>query len=149
VVADTALDEGGRRVPCTAVPVSGATRGPILTVAAPLLTAADKAVRQACGALAVETEAYPVATWAATRGVPFVHARIILDAVDQSLPDLDDAVDSFGQIQFVTLARRLLLRPALTVSLMGLARQTRALEPALGTLARQVRDLLLAARRGD
>ncbi len=63
---------------------------PARALGMPELPATPQAKRDAqrSGALAVEMEAYPLAAWAAAHRLLFIHARVILDAVDESLPDL-------------------------------------------------------------
>ncbi len=138
VLADAALDEGGSCVPCAVIPLRGVAVGPVLTVGRALYAAAEKAAARATGALAVEMEAYPLAAWAAARGLPFVHARAILDPLGEALPDLEDAVDGFGRVRPARLARRLLAQPGLAGPLVRLARQMRVVAPVLGALASEV-----------
>jgi adenosylhomocysteine nucleosidase len=138
VVASEALDGEGHRVACEVLPLPGALAGPVLTMAAPLLTEAAK--RQAgaqTGAVAVEMEAFPLALWAAERQVRFYHVRVILDGVGESLPDVAGLLDESGG-----LARgwpgHLLARPALVPALLRLARRTQVVAPALATAARGI-----------
>lgn len=60
--------------------------GPVLTSGHVLVTAAQKRAGAATGAVAVEMEAGPLARWAADRGLPFVHLRVVLDPVTSALP---------------------------------------------------------------
>jgi uridine phosphorylase len=138
VVADVALDSDGRQAPCTAVDLPGARRGALLTVREPFLTPGDKRAAQRTGALAVEMEAYPLAAWAAEQTMPFVHARVILDAVDETVPTMDDAMDPFGRIKPVRLARLLLARPHLATEMWSMAQRLRLFRPTLGVLARGI-----------
>jgi adenosylhomocysteine nucleosidase len=135
VLASAALDEGGRQAPCTVISLPGAAAGPVLTVSRALYTPAEKAAARGTGALAVEMEAYPLAAWAAERGVPFVHARVILDPADETLPDLGDALDGFGRARTGPLAWSLLRHPARVVPLARLLRRMRSTSPVLGRLA--------------
>jgi nucleoside phosphorylase len=143
VVAEVALDDDGRRAPCTAIDLAGARRGPLVTVRAPLLAPEDKRAARHSGALAVEMEAYPLAAWAASRNVPFLHARIILDGVDDSLPNVDHALDPFGRVKPGRLARLLLARPHLAVELWSMGRRLQPLRPTLGALAREILEAWL------
>jgi hypothetical protein len=145
VIADVALDEEGHRAPCVPVQVAGGTIGPGVTVAAPLYTAAEKRVWLGTGALVLDMEAYPAAAWCAMRDVPFVHARVILDAHDEDIPDLGDALDPLGRVRPTRLARILAAHPSEMALLVRLARRTRSLAPALGRLARDVVDALPAS----
>ena len=138
VVADAAVDSDGRRVSLATPELPGATVGPLLCVDTPLLTPQAKHDAWLSGALAVEMEAYPLAVWAAARPAPFIHARVILDTVDEALPDLGDALDAQGRVRPVRLAARLVARPRTALSLLWLARRVRALDQALGALARAV-----------
>jgi adenosylhomocysteine nucleosidase len=138
VLASTAWDEEGRRAPCTVIPLAGASVGPILTVSRALYTPAEKAARREAGALAVEMEAYPLAGWAAERGLPFVHARVILDPFDEPLPDLGDVLDEYGRIQPAGLLRILLAHPSRIAEMAQLVRRSQVTAPPLGRLAQAV-----------
>jgi hypothetical protein len=138
VLADTALNTQGQRVPCTVILLPGARVGTLLTVPAPLLTPRSKGVAWGYGALAVEMEAYPLAAWAEAHNLSFVHARVILDPFNEALPDLGDALDPFGRVRLGHLARRLPARPWLARDLLHLAHCTQSLSPILGGLARAV-----------
>jgi hypothetical protein len=136
VLADRALDEQGEPVPCSVMNLPGAKTGALLTVSAPLLTPLAKQRRldsaaHASDLLAVEMEAYPLAQWAWQRQAPFVHARVILDAADEALPDLVDALDRLGRIRPGRLARRLLQRPGLSIALFRLVLRAQRLGPIL------------------
>jgi len=139
VLASAAWDGEGRCAPCTIIPLPGAVVGPLLTVRRALYTPAEKAAQQrATGALAVEMEAYPLAAWAAERGLSFVHARVILDPFDEALPDLGDALDEYGRVRARGLVGLLLARPSHAVSLVRLVRRSQAVTPVLGRLAQAV-----------
>jgi uridine phosphorylase len=138
VLADAAIDLDGESVPCTAVRLPGAKVGPMLTVPAPLLTPEAKSAVWRRGVLAAEMEAYPLALWGRKHGLPFVHARVILDPANESLPDLGDALDPLGRPRWRSLAPRLARRPSLGVALLRLAHRVRALRPVLSQVARAV-----------
>lgn len=138
VLAEAALDVQGRRAPCTVIDLPGARVGALLTVPAPLLTRQAKSAAWGSGALAVEMEAFPLAVWAKAHDLPFVHARVILDPVHETLPDLGDALDTFGRVRPGRLVRRLLAQPRLLLDLLHLARRWQTLNPILGQLARAV-----------
>jgi nucleoside phosphorylase len=140
ILASSALNEDGRRAPCTVIPLPGAAVGPLLTVRRALYTPAEKAAGRETGALAVEMEAYPLAAWASERGLAFVHARVILDPFDESLPSLGDALDDFGRVRPAELVRHLLAHPSHVASLIRLMRRTQTISPALGRLARLVAE---------
>ncbi len=138
VIADAALDGEGHRVLLAAPDLPGVAAGPVLCMPEPLATPQAKRDAQRSGALAVEMEAYPLAAWAAAHRLPFIHARVILDAVDESLPDLGDALNAQGRVHPGRLARRLLARPRTIFNVLWMARRVRALGPVLGWLARAV-----------
>jgi nucleoside phosphorylase len=141
VLADAAVEIHGGRVLLEPNALPCARVGALLCVSAPLLTQRAKSAVQDHGALAVEMEAYPLAAWAAAHEVPFLHARVILDAVHETLPDLGDALDVWGRVHFIRLARRLLSRPELMLNFVTLARRVRELDPHLAALARAVAAL--------
>jgi nucleoside phosphorylase len=138
VLAYASVDGQGVRVPCTVIELPGAKVGALLTASEPLLTPQAKSDAWKGGALAVEMEAYPLAEWARERGLPFVHARVILDPVGEDLPDLGDALDLLGRVRWGRLVRRLLSRPSLIVALYRLMRRNQAIGPVLGGVARSV-----------
>ncbi len=140
LVADAALDERGERIPCTPIHLPGATVGALVTVARPLFTLAEKQAALAslaslaCGALAAEMEAYPLADWAARHRLPFIHARIILDAADEALPGLGEALDPLGGVRPWPFIQALLRRPALAWDLARLGWRIAALNASLAGL---------------
>lgn len=138
IVASSAIDTSGRKCPCKVIPVSGATVGPVLTVPVPALTPQEKDAQRSSGALALEMEAYPFAVWAHARGLPFIHARVVLDTVEESLPDLGSALDTFGRANLFQLTMRLFARPRLVGQLLRLYRKIRILDPSLDWLTRAV-----------
>jgi len=138
VMADAAVDGGGQRLPLAPAHLCGTWAGPLLCVDTPVVSHAQKRAARATGAVAVEMEAYPIAAWAAKRGLHFVHARVILDTVEDTLPDLDGALDVLGRPVVGRLARRLLAQPGLLPSLWHLARRVAQCEPVLRGLARAV-----------
>ena len=138
VLASTALDEDGQRAPCTVVPLPGAAVGPVLTVSRALHTPAEKAAARGSGALAVEMEAYPLAAWAAERGLPFFHARVILDPFDETLPDLGNVLDEYGRVRPAGLLRHVFAHPSHAASLVQLLHRTQAVGPTLARLAQAV-----------
>ena len=138
VLASAAWDEEGGRAPCTVIPLTGAAVGPVLTVSRALYTPAEKAEARDSGALAVEMEAYPLAAWAAERGVPFVHVRVILDPSDEPLPDLGNVLDEYGRVRPAGLLRHVFAHPSHAASLVQLLHRTQAVGPALARLAQAV-----------
>jgi nucleoside phosphorylase len=86
-----------RGEPAECVPVAlraaglRAHTGAVLTAGAPLRTAAAKRAAHArTGAVAVEMEAAGVAEAAAARGVPWAALKVILDGVEDPLPEWTD-----------------------------------------------------------
>jgi nucleoside phosphorylase len=138
VVADRALSAGRSDVTCATLPLPGLARvhcGPVLTASRVLATPEAKRSAAHCGALAVEMEAYPLAAWAAQRGIPFVHGRVILDVVEDALPELDGVLDGYGRVQGRSLLEALAGRPALLREFARLALRFRGANPRLAQLA--------------
>jgi nucleoside phosphorylase len=135
VCADAALREGRALLHCQTLPIQNMRAGPILTVPKALLTPAEKQSAQASGAVAVEMEAYPMAAWANERGIPFIHARVILDGLDESLPDLNKELDPSGGVRLMPFLKRLVQRPAILHDLWKLNGRVRALDATLAKLA--------------
>lgn len=142
VLATQALREGRPAVECRLLDLPGAILGPILTVPTALLTAQEKIDAQASGALAVEMEAYPLAEWAARRGLPFLHARVILDAFDESLPDIGPGLDASGNVKVGPFLRQLIRQPKMLVELGRLSGRVRQVGPALQNLAFEISNRL-------
>ena len=92
VIADRALSAGHSDVNCLALALqlpglARVHRGPVLTADHVVAAPVAKRAAATCGALAVEMESYPLAAWAAQCEVPFVHGRVILDTVDETVLD--------------------------------------------------------------
>ena len=141
VIADRALSAGRSDVNCLALALPGTAhvhRGPVLTADHVVAAPAAKRAAAACGALAVEMEAYPLAAWAAQREVPFVHGRVILDTVDDALPALDGVLDGYGRLQIRPLLGALAGRPALLGEFTHLALRLRGVNRRLAELAEAV-----------
>jgi nucleoside phosphorylase len=141
VWARAALREGQPSLNCETLPIQNARIGPILTAPKALLTPLEKSSAQASGALAVEMEAYPMAAWAKERGFPFMHARVIMDTVGETLPDFDLGINSSGQVRLFPLLKRLVRQPALLRDLWWLSGRIRALNPTLEKLAQDAVSL--------
>lgn len=56
--------------------------GPVYSADQPLVTPEQKRMAAQSGAIAVEMEAGPLAAWAVSAGLPFVHLRVVLDPHD-------------------------------------------------------------------
>ena len=117
--------------------------GPVLTADHVVAAPAAKRTAAAGGALAVEMEAYPLAAWAAQHEAPFVHGRVILDAVDDALPALDGVLDGCGRLQIRPLLGALAGRPALLGEFTRLALRLREVNRRLAELAEAVAVALL------
>jgi len=113
-------------------------RGPALTADHVIAAPAAKRAAAACGALAVGMEAYPLAAWAAQREVPFVHGRVILDTVEDALPELGGVLDGYGRLQIRPLLGALARRPALLGEFTRLALRLRGVNRRLAELAEAV-----------
>ena len=138
VLARAALSPTGPRCPCSVLPCSGAVAGDILTVDRALYTPGEKTRATQSGAVAVEMEAYPLARWAQAHDLPFYHGRVILDAADESLPDLSGIFAEDDRIRSLELLRQLGRRPKLAWELASLAWRLQRLSPLLAGLARQL-----------
>ena len=141
VIADRALAAGRSDVNCLAPALPGTARvhrGPVLTAGHVVAAPAAKRSTAACGALAVEMEAYPLAAWAAQHEVPFVHGRVILDTVADALPELDGVLDGYGRLQIRPLLEALARRPALLGEFTRLALRLRGVNRRLAELAEAV-----------
>ena len=141
MIADRALTTGRSDVDCLAPALSGTARvhrGPVLTVDHVVAAPAAKRAAAACGALAVEMEAYPLAAWAAQHAVPFVHGRVILDTVEDALPELDGVLDGYGRLQIRPLLEALARRPASLGEFTRLALRLRGVNRRLAELAEAV-----------
>jgi len=138
IIARSTMNSRGELRPCKVIPLTNAIEGSILTVPAPALTSQDKSKHQDSGAIAVEMEGYPLAAWAQARGLPFIHARVVLDELDENLPDLESVLDIFGRIYPFKFFIRLLAKPHLIGQLFHLNRRIRILNPSLKDLSRAV-----------
>jgi adenosylhomocysteine nucleosidase len=100
----------------------------------PVTTAQQKrALFARTGAVAVDTESAAIAEVAASRGLPFVAVRAVLDPATRGLPrSAVAAVDSSGRLLVKDLVRGLLRRPG---DLPGVLRLSSDLRLARGTLA--------------
>ena len=105
--------------------------GPVLTSDRVLATVADKQAGAGTGAVAVEMEAGPLARWAAARGTPFVHLRVVLDPLRSALPSErlhGDEEDGDGEWAFFA---RALLHPRDWGAVWRLVRQVRLARRAM------------------
>ena len=83
-------------------------------------------------------EAYPLVAWAARHEVPFVHGRVILDTVEDALPELGGVLDGYGRLQIRPLLGALARRPALLGEFTRMALRLRGVNRRLAELAEAV-----------
>jgi nucleoside phosphorylase len=108
-------------------------RGPIVSSAEVLRSAAEKAAAGRSGALLVDMESAAIAAVAEGRGIPFVGLRVVLDAAAETLPDTFSAVDeTTGEVRARRAVAGLAVRPWLWVGAARLARQQRVAARRLG-----------------
>lgn len=121
----------------------GKTRtGDILTTPQVLATPESKLDAQQTAALAVEMEAYPLAAWSHAHEIPFVHARVILDSAQESLPDLGNSLDELGRPRILPILARILRKPSLLGQVWLLTLRIRQLNSRLAALADALIDVL-------
>ena len=135
VCADRALHAGAPPLACLPLPLAACRTGAMLTSPVALITPQEKQAALPGGALAVEMEAYPLAAWATRLGIPFIHARIILDPLEEALYDTASFMDSSGQLRVGSLLKTTIQHPGWLVPMARLIRRVRALDPLLGNLA--------------
>jgi adenosylhomocysteine nucleosidase len=133
--ANTAVRTGRPDLTVMPLAITGLRTGAILTSPQALLTMAQKQAAQSSGAIAVEMEAYPFAEWAYTHGIPFTHGRVILDTMFESVPDMGQALDAFGQLRLPSFLAQLVKYPELIPEIWQLFKRTRSLNPILEKLA--------------
>jgi adenosylhomocysteine nucleosidase len=116
-------------------------RGPIVSSAVVLGTAAEKAAAGRSGALLVDMESAAVATVAQARGIPFVGLRVVLDAAAETLPDTFSAIDeTTGELRVRRAVAGLAVRPWRWVGAARLARQQRVAARRLGAFLSRLLD---------
>jgi hopanoid-associated phosphorylase len=128
-----------------------ALAGELMSVDAPVLTAADKRALAATGALAVDMESHIAARLAAAHGLPFAALRIVCDPAERAIPAAaiagfrDDGGTDLGAI-FVALCRD----PRQLATLLRLARDARAAFASLALCRRRLDvEALSAAIAGE
>lgn len=116
----SAVHRGQERRACELEPglaarlaAAGARQGACVTVERPAGAPADKAALAARhpDALVVEMETWWAHEAARQAGVAFVGLRVVVDGLDQPLPDLGGALDEAGNPRPLKLAATLLRRP--------------------------------------
>ncbi len=111
-------------------------QGKLLTCPEALASAHGKAAAfQETGALAVDMESTAVAGVAASRGIPFIAVRVVVDTASDSLPSSVVRASTAGQVNLARLIRGLLASPWELSALLRLAVRYRAARLALQTVA--------------
>ena len=121
-----------------AAKVTGAIRGPLLTLERIITKGEEKAALAETGALAIDMETHAAAGAFEAAGVPWISLRVVLDTPAHSLEGVGDFTEEDGGVKGGALAASLLRRPALIGRLMKLgsaqSAARRALIPALEQL---------------
>ena len=103
--------------------------GALVTVDSPVTSPHDKAFvgtqHEACG---MDMESAPLAAACASRSIPYLVVRAILDPLDFALPDLCSVVEDTGVTDRTALVGRLIKRPSVLMKL-----------PSIGYFAAQAR----------
>jgi nucleoside phosphorylase len=86
IIASHVLMHGKNTLVPQQLSIPGTTIAPMITSPKVLKTGEEKRKARCSGALAVEMEAYPLVDWMHQHKIPFIHARVILDTLDESLP---------------------------------------------------------------
>jgi adenosylhomocysteine nucleosidase len=111
--------------------------GTLLTSAAAIEDVAAKAAAFAeTGAVAVDMESAGVAQIAASKRLPFVAVRAIVDTAGDTLPPAVMAAGAEGRMRFARLLFGIVRSPREIAAVMRLAQRYRAASRALGAVAR-------------
>ena len=111
--------------------------GTLLTSAAAIEDVAAKAAAFAeTGAVAVDLESAGVAQIAASKRLPFVAVRAIVDTAGDTLPPAVLAAGTEGRMRFARLLFGIVRSPREIAAVMRLAQRYRAASRALGAVAR-------------
>jgi adenosylhomocysteine nucleosidase len=114
-LCSSALDAAGIRY----------ARGGLLTVKYPLMTGAEKRLAgEHTGAIAVDMETAVIAFEAASRRIPFVAMRTIMDTVDHELV-VAGLADENGRVRPLKAAAALVRNPAMVAGAIRVARNLR------------------------
>ncbi len=112
-------------------------KGSLFTALSSIDDVAGKAAAfHATGAAAVDMESHAIAAVAASRKLPFIAIRVIVDTAHDALPDAVVAASSGGEVSTSRLVRELLLSPQAIAPLLRLALRYRAARGALDAVAR-------------
>jgi nucleoside phosphorylase len=144
LIADEVFDSAGLFWPIPGRPTAdsldcvpigikpAARRGRLLSVAAPVLSLAERqALHRETGALAVDMETATAARCCAEAGIPFASLRAVSDALDTPISRALSAALSGEHVSLRRLALAVIRWPSLVVELARLARQSRAASEAL------------------
>ncbi|ASW02068.1 phosphorylase [Paraburkholderia aromaticivorans] len=117
-------------------------RGLMAAVAAPLVSAGDKAVlHRSNGALAVDMESHIAGAKAAAHGVPFAVCRAVVDPAWRTLPSAATAgLRDDGSTALAPILRELLRQPSQIGGLIQVAIDARAARISLVEARRAMRD---------
>jgi len=111
--------------------------GSLLTAISSIDDVAGKAAAfHETGAAAVDMESHAIAAVAASRKLPFIAIRVIVDTAHDALPDAVVAASSGGEVSTLRLVRELLRSPQTIAPLLRLALRYRAARGALLAVAR-------------
>jgi hypothetical protein len=146
VMAESVLAAEQPPIACKTLSIPWISSGTILTAPRLLATPQAKQVAARGGAVAVEMEAYPLARWARQKGVNFLHTRVILDGIDERVPDVTHLLDPSGNIRIVALIKRLSRKPTLTLDLIRFARRVNVLRPRLEACAKTLIETIFSLR---
>lgn len=103
--------------------------GALVTVDSPVTSPHDKAfVGTQHEAHGIDMESEPLAVACASRSIPYLVVRAIMDPLDFTLPDLYDVIEDTGVTNRMALAHRLIKRPSILMKL-----------PSIGYFAAQAR----------
>jgi adenosylhomocysteine nucleosidase len=112
------------------------TQGKLLTSREAIADVAAKATTfRTTGAAAVDMESVAVAQIAATRGLPFLAVKVIVDTAQDALPKSVMAASDSGQLQLWRLIGALALAPTDVVGVIRLARRFRVAHRSLRAVA--------------
>jgi len=115
----------------------GVVGGSLLTSPRSIDDVAGKAAAfRETGAAAVDMESHAIAAVAASRKLPFIAIRVIVDTAHDALPDAVVAASSGGDVSSLRLLQELLRSPRSIAPLLRLALRYRAARGALVAVAR-------------
>jgi nucleoside phosphorylase len=126
-----------------------ARAGAIFTSTKPLTTVAAKSrAAELSGAVAVDMESAAIALEAATRGIPYVCLRTILDTANEDVMGAELA-DENGRVRLFAAARAMVRNPAILTSGLRLLRNLRVATKAMGeAVAAAIGEPVLSKRSG-